>query len=331
MRFKFLPALLLLALVVPNLHAQSNQLEQSQMAVVSFDINMAKIRGSAMAKTLNLESQIEKAAEQAAKRGGDNLDPAKIKRVFGASSLPESMQDAKGYDGEGPFPVEFFARAELIDSAAADEAMKKYESEGEVVEIGGKKFFKSTKDKDPKGLLAHRVDATTIEMGTEAYLTRADRKVFTDGLNAAWKKAPNEAVKIAVDFAGASGLVGELQKMAEENIPPNFVAFAELIGAISDMHITIDMDGANLVTIGLTGKSESQAEDLEGGVSTLIGFGQMAGMGQVGQLKQISPELGGMVEQMLEALKATREGSDVSVKLIHPEGLADAMKGIMGG
>ena len=326
MRFTILPALLLVALVVPNLHAQSNQLEQSQMAVVSFDINMDKIRDSEMSKTLDLESKIQKAAPKS-----DNLDPASIKRVFGAMSAPESMEVAKSYKGEGPLPFDFFARAELVDSAAADEAMKQFQEKGEAVEVGGKTFYKSTDEKAPPGMLAHRVDDSTIEIGTEAYLTRADRKVFTEGLTTAWKKAPDEAVKIAMDLEGAAGLVAELQEMAAANGPPNFAAYYELIGAISDMHITIDMDGDNLLTIGLTGKSESEAEELEGGIGSLIGMGQMVGMSSVGQLKQMSPDLGAMAEKMLEALKATREGSDVSVKLIHPEGFAAAIKAMMGG
>jgi len=330
MRFNILPAMLcmalLAALLVPNLHAQSNQLEQSQMAVVSFDINLEKIRNSEMAQTLDLESKIKDAAPNS-----DKFDPNKVKRIFGATSAPESMEEAKGYKGEGPLPVEFFARVELIDSEAADEAISQIESKGEAVEIGGKTFYKSTDDDAPEGLLAHRVDDSTIEMGTKAYLLRADRKVFTEGLNAAWKKAPDEAVKIAMDLEGASGLVAELQKMAAENGPPSFGAYYELIGAVSDMHITIDMEGDNLLTIGMTGKSESQAEDIEGGVGSLIEMGKMFGMGQVGQLKKMSPDLGGMAEQMMEALNAGREGKDVSVKLIHPEGLAGAIKGMMGG
>jgi hypothetical protein len=327
MRFRILSALLLVALVVPNLHAQSNQLEKSQMAVVSFDFDMDKIRNSAMSKTLDLESKIK----DAAKRSSDKLDPAKVKRIYGASSAPESMEEAQGYKGEGPLPVEFFARVELVDAAAAEEAIKQIQEKGEAVEIGGKTFYKSTDDGAPKGLLAHRVDDSTIEMGTEAYLLRADRKVFTDGLTAAFKKAPDEAVKIAMDLEGASDLVAELQEMAAENGPPNFAAYYELIGAVSDMHITIDMDGDNLLTIGMTGKSESQAEDVEGGLGSLIGMGQMFGMSQVGTLKQINPDLGGMAEKMLEALNASREGKDVSVKLIHPEGLADAIKAMIGG
>lgn len=326
MRFTILPALLLVALVVPNLHAQSNQLEKSQMAVVSFDINLDKIRNSEMSKTLDLESKINDAAPKS-----DSLDPASIKRVFGAMSAPESMEEAQAYKGEGPLPVEFFARVELVDSAAAEKAMKQFQEKGEAVEIGGKTFYKPTDDGAPEGMLAHLVDGSTIEMGTEAYLLRADRKVFTDGLTAAWKKAPNEAVKIAMDLEGSAGLVAELQEMAAASGPPNFAAYYELIGAISDMHITIDMDGDNLLTLGLTGKSESEAEELEGGLGSLIGMGQMLGMSQVGQLKQMSPDLGAMAEKILEALKAGREGKDVSIKVIHPEGLAGAIKAMMGG
>ena len=328
MRFIVLPALLLVALVVPNLHAQSSQLEKNQMAVVRFDIDVDKIRNSEMSKTFDLESKIQEATS----RNSDNLDPAKVKRFYGGSSAPESIKEAQGFmKGEGSMPVEFFARVELVDPEATDEAMKKIQEKGEAVEIGGKTFYKSADEDAPTGLLAHRVDSTTIEMGTETYLTRSDRKVYSDGLDAAFKKAPDEAVRIAMDLEGAPELVAELQKMAEESGPPSFAALYELIGAISDMHITFDMAGANLLTIGVTGKSESQAEDLEGGLGSLIGMGQMAGMVQLGQIKQVSPDLADKAQKMLEALKATREGKDVSIKLIHPEGLADAIKGMASG
>jgi len=327
MRFPFLPALLLVALIVPILHAQSNQLEQNQMAVVSFDVDMDKIRNSEMSKTLDLESKMGLAA----KSRSESLDPAKVKRFYGASSAPESMEKAQGYKGEGPLPVEFFTRVVMVDIAAAEEAMKQIQEKGEAVEIGGKTFYKSTDEAAPEGLLAYRVDETTIEMGTEAYLLRPDRKVFTEGLMAAQKKAPDEAVKIVMDLEGASSLVAELQELAATTGPPNFAAYYELIGTISGMHITIDMDGDNLLTIGMTGKSEEEAEEIEGGLNSLLMMGKMAGMSQVGNLKQMSPDLGGMAEEILKALEAGRTGEDVSVKLIHPEGLATAIKGMMGG
>lgn len=326
MRFTILSALLLMALLVPNLHAQSNQLEQSQMAVVSFDIRMDQIRQSAMANVLDLESKMKTAVPN-----GNDFDPNNVNRIFGASSAPESMASAQAYQGEGPLPVEAFIRMELINSEAADMLMEKIESKGEAVEIGGQTYYKSTDEDAPENFLAHRVDETTVEVGTEAYLLRPDRKVFTDGLTEAWKKAPNEAIKIAFDLAGAEKLVGELQEMAAENGPPNFAAYYELIGAMSALHLTADMDGPNLLTIGVSGKSESEAEELEGGLGSLVGMGQMMGMGMVGNLKQQSPELGGMVEQMLKALKAERaDGSkDVSIKLIHPDGFAEAISGMM--
>ena len=326
MRFTILTALMTVALVVPNVHAQSNQLEESQMAVVSFDIHMDQIRNSEMAGVLDLEDKMSSLPN------ADKFDPSKVNRIFGASSAPASMEVAQSYQGEGPLPVEAFVRMEFVDSAAADEMMKKIEAGGEAVEIGGKTYYKSTEDKAPENFMAHRVDDTTLEMGTEAYLLLPDRKVFTDGLTTAFKNAPDEAIKIAFDLAGAPELVAELQAMAAENGPPNFAAYYELIGGMSAMHLTADMDGPNLLTIGVTGKTESEAEEIAGGLGSLVGMGQMMGMGMVGNLKQQSPEVGGMVEEMLMGLKADRgDGSnDISIKLIHPEGFGKAIKGMMG-
>ena len=174
MRFTILTALLTVALVVPNVHAQSNQLEESQMAVMSFDIHMDQIRKSEMAGVLDLESKMSSLPN------ADKFDPSKVNRIFGATSAPESMESAQTYQGGEPSPVEFFTRMELVDSAAADELMEKIKSEGEAVEMGGETYYKSTEDKAPDNVMAHRVDDTTVEMGTEAYLLRPDRKVFTD-------------------------------------------------------------------------------------------------------------------------------------------------------
>ncbi len=327
MRFTILSALLLVALVVPNLHAQSNQLRQSQMAVVSFDIRMDKIRGSAMAAILDLENKMKQAAVNS-----DDFDPSDVNRIFGASSAPESMAAAQSYSGEGPLPVEAFVRIELKSSAAVEKMMGEIEKKSDPIEIGGQTYFKSNEEEAPENFLAHRVDETTIEVGTEAYLLRADRKVFTDGLTKAWKKVPDEAVRIAMDLEGTDKLMAELQEMATENGPPNFAAYYELIGAVSGLHITIDMDGPNLLTLGFTGKSESEAEEVEGGLSSLVGLAQVMSGGLVGSIKQQAPEVGGMVEEMVQALKVERadKSSDISLKLIHPEGFADAINGLMG-
>lgn len=320
-------AMAMLALLTPALQAQSNQLEKQQMAVVSFDFRLDKIRESEMASTLDLERKIKGMVPRS-----DGMDPKDVKRIFGALSAPESMDAAKGYAGDGPLPIEVFMRMEFIDAQAADKMIAKVEEKGEAAEIGGKVYYRPTEAEAPDNFIAHRVDETTVEMGTEAYLLRADRKVFTDGLSSAWKKTPDEAIRIAMDLAGADALVAELQAMATENGPPNFAAYYELIGNISELRLTADTDGASLLTLGFTGKSDSETEDLEGGLSSLVGLGQMMGMGMVGQLKQQSPELGAAVEEMLSGLKAERtDGSnDIEIKLVHPEGFADAVKGMMG-
>lgn len=320
-------AVVMTALLTPAVQAQSNQLEEQQMAVVCFDFRLDKIRESDMSDTLDLESKIKGMVP-----ANDGMDPKEVNRVFGAMSAPESMEAAQGYAGEGPLPIEVFVRVEFATADAADKMIAKAEEKGEADEIGGKVYYRPTEAAAPDNFIAHRVDETTVEMGTEAYLLRSDRKVFTEGLTASWEKTPSEAIRIAMDLAGAETLVSQLQELAAKNGPPNLAAYYELIGNISDVRLTADMDGDNLLTLGVTGKSGSETEDLEGGLKSLVGLGQIAGMGMVGQLKQQLPELGGAVEKMLTELKAERvAGSDdIEIKIIHPEGFAEALKGMMG-
>lgn len=328
MRASFSNPLFRLSLLVVGLFAatpvtaQSSQLEESQKAVVSFDLRFDKMKASEAGQVLDVAGKIE----QAPTPPGSDFDMNKVKRVYGALSAPESMESAQNYQGEGPLPIEFFARIEMEDAATADEALAKIQEDAEVVEMAGKTFYKPTKEDAPENVMATRINETTIEFGTTAYVTRADRKVFTEGLQQSFERMPNEAMRIAIDLEGASELVGAMTAQAKESAPPNFAPFIDLLDAASDLRISMDLEGANLLTIGTTGKSESEAEDLEGGLNTLVGFGQMFGGQAVQGLKAQSEELGGMVEEILENLQATRAEKNVTLAIPHPKGLAEALK-----
>ena len=315
--------LMLLALLAATpLFAQSSQLAESQKAVVSFDFRFDALKAAPAAQTLEISEKIKnipKSSESAP-------DMDKVKRVYGALSAPEDMESAQTYRGDGPLPVEFFARIEMEDVESANVAFEKLQSESEVVEMAGKTFYKPTKEGSPENVMATKVDDTTIEFGTTAYITRADRKVFSEGLTKSFGRLPNEAMRIAIDMEGASGLIETVVATAKESAPPNFAPFIDLLDAASDLRISMDLEGSNLLTIGTTGKSESQAEDLEGGLNSLVGLGQAFGGGAVQGLKQQSEELGTMVETILENLQATREGDNVTLAVPRPEGFAEALK-----
>ena len=112
----------------------------------------------------------------------------------------------------------------------------------------------------------------------------------------------------------------------KESAPPNFAPFIDLLGAASDLRISMDFEGANLLTIGTTGKTESDAEDLAGGLNTLVGFGQIFGAQGIQGLKQQSEELGTMAEDVLKSLEAVRDGNSVILAVPRPEGFAEALK-----
>lgn len=323
MRTILFSALMLIGLFgAPTVSAQSNQLEESQKAVLVFDFRLEKLKSSEVAKSLNIAEKIE----QARPPSGDMPSPDKIVRVFGAVSAPEDISEIQGFQGGGPLPVEFFSRIELEDAAALNEAMETIMEKSDAVEMGGKTYYKPNEEDAPDNIMATKVNDTTIEFGTTAYITRADRKVFTDGLTAAWKKSPDDAVRLAIDLEGAESLIEVAMAQGKAAAPPNFAPFIDLLGAASDLRISMDLEGENLLTIGTTGKSESEAEDLAGGLNTLVGFGQMFGTQAIQGLKQQSEEMGNMAEGMLKSLEAVQDGDSVILAIPRPEGFAEAVK-----
>ena len=323
MRTILLSALMLIGMIAaPTVSAQSSQLEESQKAVLVFDFRFDKLKSSEAAKSLKIAEKIQSARPPSE----DIPHPEKIVRVFGAVSAPEDMSELEGLRGEGPLPFEFFSRIEMEDAAALNETLELLIEKSDAVEMGGKTYYKPNEEKAPDNIMATKVNDTTLEYGTTAYITRADRKVFTDGLTTAWQKSPDDAVRLAIDLEGASSLIEVAVAKGKELAPPNYAPFIELLIAASDLRISMDFEGENLLTIGTTGKSESEAEDLQGGINTLVGFGQLFGAQAIQGLKAQSEELGAMAEETLKSLDAVRDGDSVILAIPHPEGFAEALK-----
>ena len=321
-------ALMLIGLITaPTASAQSNQLEESQKAVLVFDFRFDKLKSSEAAKALNIAEKIQKVQSAT----GDMPNPDKVVRVFGAVSAPEDMSEIQGMRGGGPLPVEFFSRIEMEDAASLNEAFEKIMEKAEAVEMGGKTYYKPNQEKAPENFMATKVNETTLEYGTTAYITRADRKVFTDGLTTAWQKSPDDAVRLAIDLEGASNLVDVAIEQGKASGQPMLAPFLDMLSAASDLRISMDFDGENLLTIGTTGKTDSGAEDLEGGLNSLVGLGQAFGTGAIQGLKQQSEELGTMAEDTLKSLEAVRDGTSVTLAIPRPDGFAEALKNMGTG
>ena len=160
MRTILFSALMLIGLIAaPTVSAQSNQLDESQKAVLVFDFRFDKLKSSEAAKALEISEKL-KAAPTAA----DMPNPDKIVRIFGAVSAPEDMSELQGVQGGGPLPVEFFSRIEMADAAALDEAMEQIMEKSDPVEMGGKTYYKPNEEKAPDNMMATKVNLSLIHI-----------------------------------------------------------------------------------------------------------------------------------------------------------------------
>ncbi len=87
MRIALLSLFLVFGVICSPLLAQSAPLADNQKAVMVFDIRMDKLRGSDLAKMLNLEEQIKAMTQQ-----NDGPDPSKISRIFVPSAHPRASK-----------------------------------------------------------------------------------------------------------------------------------------------------------------------------------------------------------------------------------------------
>ena len=294
-----------------------------QQSTVMFDIDFAKLKSSKLATTLGVEAQLGKVAQS----DDTKPDVSNLMRVVGAMSMPKSIAEAQSL-AEGTMPMNLYIRMQFKDAAAADKMMEKAgaASSGKV-ERDGKTFYRPKDDgKTPENVLTHRVDPTTIEIATESYAFLANRNVLSQGLQDAWSLMGDDSIRLAIDVDGASGFINEAVEMAKAKAKgtpqeAQMVGFLGLIDNMKNLRLGIDFANENIVTLRATGVDEKEATELEGGLDALLGMGKILGGMQLQGLQQQDPQAGAVVSQILEALDASREGTEVSVAIPHPEGL----------
>lgn len=310
-------AVVALCVVAAPAFAQQSPLETQEKSVVRFDINLEKITNSELGKKLDLAGKMQDLPNVNA----DDLDPASISHVFGAMSLPDNMAAFQSMQPGGDIPMEMFMRVEINDSATLAEAVKKMSEESEEVSIGGKKFMKPTSGEAPEGMLFSKIDDKTLEMGTEKYVTRADREVMTDNLKKAWGMAPEHAIRIVVDVDGMEALKEEII----ENVPPQAIAYAELLNNITNLRITIDFESDHLLTVCATGKDEELAEEFADGLDSLLMFGKMG----LDPNRAPNDEAANVMQEISDAMEANLDGVEVSIKIPRPEGFDSFIEGML--
>jgi hypothetical protein len=321
MRIAILTALVAATCFSGNAMAQGSS--EAKKSVVVLDVNMDRIKDSQLAKTLNLEAQLGKAASAASK---DAANPSSLKRFVMMMSLPDTVAEAKTM-ADGEMPVDFYGRMQFKDAPSATKMLDKIKSEGVPVELNGKTFYRPKPDTDrPENMLASQVDATTIEVATESYATLPDRNVMSDGLQTAWQSAGDDAIRIAIDIEGASSLVTEAIEQGKASVKDTaqeaqVSAFLGLIDNMKNLRLAIDFSSDHLLKIDATGVDEKQAQELQGGLDALLGMGKMMGSMQLGGLAQQDPDAAAVASEILQSLQANREGTEVNVTIPHPAGL----------
>lgn len=319
-------AVVSLCVITAPAFAQQTPLEAKEKSVIRYEVNMDKIVNSDLGKRLDLADKMQNLPVAV---DSDDMDPSKIKRVFGSVSLPDNLEAFGDVATGGQLPMDTFSRIEFSDSAALDGMVKKMAEAADEVTIGGKKFMKPNDGQSPEGMLTHKIDATTMEMGTEKYLTRADREVNTDGLNKAWSMAPEHAIRIVVDVDG----MPELKEEIIENVAqmsPQFADYADLLDNISNLRITVDLDSDQLLTICATGKDEELAEDFADGVDSLLLLAKFG----LNPANAPNEEAADVMQSISNALKTKIDGKEVSVIIPRPEGFNDFIESTvaaMGG
>jgi hypothetical protein len=324
MRTALLFSLLLVGLLGSHAQAQTVPIEESQKAVLAFELRLDMLRDSELGKSLNLKDQIGEWAEQ---QGNGGPDPTTISRIFGVASAPESMEAAQGF-ATGQVPIEFSVKIDFVDAASADAFVADAKEKGaEAVEKNGKTYYRPTNEGSPEGVVMHLATSTTVEMGTDAYVFNGDLgQILSSGLGEAWKKVPDDAIRMAMDLEGAKDFVAEAVAMGQENAEGMTAAYLGLVDNAKNIRFGHDLSSKNILTLQATCTSESDAEELRGGLDSMLGMAQMGGGMMVGQLNQMDPAAGAALKELLDSLKATSDGAEVGVVVPKPAGFDDAVK-----
>ncbi len=294
-----------------SVNAQSDLADEDR-ATILFDIRMGKMLDGEFMQELapELEELRDMSADQT------DFDPETVVRIFGAANMPDSMDEFN--QPEPPESLQFFLRMEMTDIESAQNLLETMN--GEEVELNGQTYI-SPQD----GIYAHLIeDENTIEVGTEMYLTQATRRLFTKGLDDAFKKTPDFGIRIVADLAAESDLISEAVETAKAEGEPMMAPMLDLIDNASDLSICIDFDSENLISIAATGNNEEDAEALRGGLDGLLGMAKMFGAPQADQIPDA--DMAEMTKDFLESLAATRDGLSVRIDIPRPEGFEKAIR-----
>lgn len=318
-----LSCLMLTLLCSSPLLAQTES--KTAQASIVFDVRMEKLMDSPLAKAMELK---DKMAEMP-KTGGP--DVSKMVRIFGAATAPESVEDIQSMQ-QGDLPVEFFVRFQFTDADGANSMLKQAIDDNDgTVERNGKTYYKAPAASGaPAGVMMYSPDEKTVEIGTEGFVFRSDAKPFTKGLNSAWGKVSDDAIRVAFDLDSAGDLVDELVKLGQDQVGQPMVGeMMNVFKEMKSMSMSFDLAGKNLMTMQSTGKTAESATKIKETLDGVLFMAKQGGKQAVGQMKNDNPEGAKTVGAILDGMNANQKGDDVTVAVPRPEGFEKTVMGFV--
>lgn len=318
-----LSAAIVVALVSSAARPAQAQVPDDQRAVLAFDVYFDRLMSSDLAQEtgLNDPNSIPTGPD-------DPIRPGDLRRVYGAIAAPADVATLQAAsDGSlQELPFNFFVRLQHKSDKAAEAAFATMSKDSETVTIGGKNYVRppAAETNTPRNMLAHLSAPDTIELGTDGYITLADRNVFTQNLTTAWPNMPKAAIRIGVDLDGARHLIDEGLKMAEGGIPPQAQPALGFVTDTSVLRIGLDFSGDNLLWLTATGRDADAATRVNGILGGLATMGQSMGKQM---LPMAGPDAQGPGEVILNALATTQDGNDVNLTIPRPDGIEKVLGG----
>lgn len=302
--------------------AQSDLADEDR-ATLMFDLQMSKMMEGEFADAMgdeiaDLMPEIEE---------GD-LEPQDIDRVSGMMTLPNSIQDFEKMGMQPMAGMDYLFKLEFADSDATEKALAKMKEEGDTIEVGGQTYFTNP---EVEGMLGRKTNDTTIEVGTEKYLSQTSRDLVSANLKAAFKKTEDVGFRLVMDLESESELVAEAMAMAttQSGGEPMAAGMIQLMDNMSDLRLSFDLDADTMLSLAMTGKNDEDAAELQGGLDGMLGMAKMFGGPATKDIPDA--ELAKAAEGIVMGLKATRDGNDVSINIARPENLVEAVKSAMDG
>ena len=300
--------------------AQSDLADEDR-ATAMFDLQMSKMMKGDFADAMG-----EEFADMLPETPEGEVSPEDVSRVSGIMTIPNSIQDFQKMETQPLVGMDYLFKIEFADSEAAEKAIGKMKEEGGSVEIGGQTYFTNN---EVEGMLGRLVNDTLIEVGTEKYLTQSSRDLLSANLKAAFNKTADVGFRLVIDLESESDLVAEAMAEAtkESGGDPMAAGMIQLMDNMADLRLTFDLDADTMLSLAMTGKSEEDAIELQGGLDGMLGMAKMFGAGAADEIPD--PELAKAAKGIIMGLQATREGNDVSINIARPENQIEAVKAAM--